>query len=644
MATLMGVARPAIAGTPDWLRSLASSALAAYPEQTSAVMLLNEEVVTVNETGESRVVCRRAFKILRPNGREFGTVAVYFDSQTDLKFLKAWSIPAHGGDYEVKEKDAVETHIAPEELYSDTRYKLLRIPAAESGSVVGYEYEQKRRPGIPEEIWTFQREIPVHRARFMLELPAGWEFQACWANHAPVPPRSAGENRWVWELDEVSAIEEEPEMPEWRALAGRMGISYFSRHTSTYQSFASWRDIGHWYAELTRGKREATPDIRRKVSELVAASAPFDEKVRKLAAFVQREVRYVAIEIGIGGFQPHSSNEVYANRYGDCKDKVTLLSAMLREAGVESYYVLTNAYRGVLDPNFPSALDFNHVILAVRWPSDASSAGLYSIRNEEPSGKFLYFDPTDPYTPLGYLPPSLQGNYGLLVTPDGGQLVQMPLIAPGLNRLLRSANLTLSESGTLSGDVQEIRWGYPATRLRAKLLAVPQTERMKLVESFIAQFLGSFRLVSAQAEALENFNETFILHYKFVAESYASSAGDLVLVRPRVLGRKSDDVLERKPRSIPVEFPVATLDSDIVNISLPASYRPDELPPPLQVRYPFAEYKSTTKMDGNVLQYLRLYQVNQVLVEAHDLEDLKKFNRQIADDERSVAVFRRAPP
>src|SRR5439155_11321636 len=88
------------------------------------------------------------------------------DDETRLTELKAWCLPAAGKDYEVKQKDAIETSAFNESLYQDTRYLILKIPAADPGNIVGYEYEQRRRPSILQDTWQFQHDVPVRRARF----------------------------------------------------------------------------------------------------------------------------------------------------------------------------------------------------------------------------------------------------------------------------------------------------------------------------------------------------------------------------------------------------------------------------------------------------------------------------------------------
>ena len=547
-AALLLWAPSATAGAPEWLRALARAPVPRYAEETDAVVLLDERVTTVNESGEIKTLYRRAYKILRPEGRKRGTVVVYFDNETRLTYLKAWSLPAAGGEYEVKEKDAIETSPFGVELYADTRRKVLPIPAAEPGNVIGYEYEQKRRPFILQDRWFFQDPDPVRRARFALQLPKGWEFVSVWMNYSAQDPHRTGENQWVWEIADVPAIEPELSMPPWQAVGGWLAVTYYPRHVEEVKGkgHGSWHDVGAWYSQLAATRRQATPEIQRKVAELTSSAPMLLDKIRALASFAQRKIRYVAIEIGIGGYQPHLAQDVFSNGYGDCKDKATLLSTMLREVGIESYYVLIHTSRGVVARNFPSMLNFNHAILAIRLPEEVPATSLYSVRNYEQLGRLLFFDPTDSFTPLGYLPPTLQANYGLLVTQDGGELLELPLLPPSVNRLLRVAKLALSPTGTLSGEVQEIRWGAPAVNRRAELLEATGPERSKILERFLGRFLGGFVLVSAEAENLEDFDKGLVVRYRFVAESYAKAAGNLLLVRPRVLGQKSADLLERK--------------------------------------------------------------------------------------------------
>jgi Domain of Unknown Function with PDB structure (DUF3857)/Transglutaminase-like superfamily len=642
--TVVFAAAAALAGTPDWLKQVAQGPLPAYAGDTNAVVLLDETITNVSSAGEVHTTHRKAYKILRPQGRTRGTVHVYFDSETRLTFLKAWSITAGDDAYEVKESDAVETTLFSESLYQDTRYKSLQIPAAQPGSVVGYEYQQRGRSSVLQTLWMFQDEIPVRRARFVLELPPNWSYAPYWRNHAALTPQQSGENRWTWELADVEPIHSESQMPNWRSVAGELGISFAPRDSaSSGRSYGTWTQIGRWYVGLTVGRRDVTPEVRNKTRELVAGTADPLDKIRRLTAYVQHDIRYVSIEIGIGGYQPHPAAEVFSNRYGDCKDKVTLLSAMLREAGVDSYYVLINDEREFLSVDFPTSLNFNHVILGIRLPPQVDAGSVFATLPHEKLGKLLFFDPTDSSTPLGYLPSSLQANYGLLVTEEGGELVKLPLLPPSVNVITRVAKLNIDSSGKLTGTVDEIRTGPAAAAMREELLAVPKIQRQKVFQNLVSNLLDGAVLTKASISDFGDSSNPLSVSYGLVANAYAQRSGQLFLLRPCALGNKGGDLLEGKPRQQPVVFRHTTHESDTFDVSYPAEYSIDELPQAVKYEYPFATYKSDLRVDEHVLHYTRTYELRAIQVPVQQLEGLKQLFRQIADDERAYAILNSSP-
>jgi transglutaminase-like putative cysteine protease len=630
---------------PDWLRAAAQDKLPDYPADTVAVILLDERQTIVKDNGEIETRYRRAYKLLRPEAREnYGGVAVNFDNETKLSFLKAWTVMPDGRQIEVKEKDAVEVGVSDYELYSDAHYKYLKFPEANPGSVVGYEYVQKHRPFVFEDDWSFQDHLPCRRARFSLQIPAGWEFTSHWANFAEQKPQSASVNQFVWEVQDVPAIEVEPDMPAMYAIAGRMDVKYFARDPKMRaKTSGTWNDLGIWYGGLTSASRLPSAAIQQKVIELTAGITDPLAKIRALTSYTQRHIRYVAIEIGIGGFQPHSAADVFTHQYGDCKDKATLLSSMLHEIGVESYYVLIETQRGEVNPDFPSTR-FNHAILAIRVPDNVKDTSLYAVVDHPKLGRLLFFDPTNSVVSLGYLPSYLQDNFGLVITPEGGTLVSLPLLAPATNRLLRTAQLNLSPAGNLSGEVQELRSGGPADDTREEYLHVAPTDRQKVIERFLGGFLGNFTLTAASLTNLDQYDESLTVNYKFVVTGYAKSAGNLLIVRPRVVGGKGSSLLTGKPRKYPIEFEEATRQDDVFDITLPAGYVVDELPLPVQAKCAYATYKSEVQVSGNVLHYKRTYEITDLVVPTQKLDEVRDFFHQIAADEKSSAVLRRANP
>jgi hypothetical protein len=630
---------------PAWMHSVVNAPLPAHDEKTDAVLLYSETNVSVISTDKVKTVVRQAYKILRPGGRDYGWPSIPTNANRKITALRGWCVPAEGKDYEVKDKEAVEVavpKIEGSELISDVKYKMLRIPASDPGNIVGYEFEVEERPLVLQDGWAFQESVPVRESHYSLQLPPGWEYKASFLNYPETKATQSGNGQWQWAVSDVKAVKKEEDMPPMQGLLGQMIISFFPPSGQTANGFSNWSQMGNWYRGITAGRFDASPEIKQKVASLTASDPSRLSKIRTLAQFVQSDIRYVAIELGIGGWQPHSASEVFTHRYGDCKDKATLLAAMLHEIGVESYYVPINTNRGSVTPDTPANLGFNHVILAIKVPEGVPETSLVAMLNHPKMGKILFFDPTNEYTPFGQIGGYLQANYGLLVTPDGGELLSLPKQSSALNSIQRTAALALDPSGKLQGEVHETRMGDRAWGVRATLRNVTNDQdRVKPIENVLSSSLSNFRLTKANVVNLMQSDQPFGFNYTFEADGYAKTAGNLLLLRPRVLGSKSRGILETKePRKFPIEFEGPVKDVDQFEITIPAGYEVEELPPPVDADFGFASYHSKTFAKGNVVGYTRTFEVNDLSVPVAKAEELKKFYRIIANDERSTAVLR----
>jgi transglutaminase-like putative cysteine protease len=634
LSILIGAGSRAQASTPDWLRKDAQVTLPAYPAETNAVLLRDENRTVVTDGGEIKTYHRRSIKILRRAGQDYGAVVVHFDNDTRLTYFKAWSITAKGEEYEVKEKEAVESSLYSDSFYSDFRTKTLVAPAAEPGTVIGYEYEQKERPYFYELQWQVQREIPVHYSRFEVQLPQGWDLKSFWQNQRPIEP-SKGENRWTWEASEVAAVEKEPDSPTLQALAGMMILNF----SPNGESHASWSYIGKWYADLAEPSNATSPELSKKTAELTAASATTLEKIRKIARFAQSEIRYVAIEVGIGSHQPHRAGDILTNRYGDCKDKATLLRTMLKEIGVDSHYILLNASRGVMRDTVPSAMSSNHVILAITLPKDVEASGLLAVIAHPTMGRLLIFDPTDHIVSFGYIPARLQGTHAMLVLPGGGESMRLPVIPARENRIERTVKVRLLPDGGVTASVTEIRHGDPAFQVRASLSGETALARSKAVESYVSKFVGQARVTKAEAVNIESTGDEVRLLYDFRADNYVKRSGELILLRPQIVG-ESSWTLENKKRQHPFDLESTVWIKNSVEFELPRTVVVDELPAAASLKNDFGEFSSSVTAVGDHLLYLREFSLTAPELDASRAEALRLFLKQVATFDRSSVVLK----
>ncbi len=639
LGSLLGSAPvDAHASVPDWLRTLAHQPAKKYADDANAVVLLDDQETTIRDDGEIVTHGRRVLRILRSEGKDYAVYVIPYSSETKVNYLRGWSITAKGQEYEAKDKDTFEIDLSSYEIFSDEKDKSLVLPGADVGTVVGFEYEQKRRPYVFDDQWYFQEKIPVERSRYALRLPAEWDYRASWVNYKDKPPQQQA-GALVWEVSDVPRVEHEFNEPPYRALAGRMIVTFYSDKAQG-GTYKSWNDLAAWHARLIAGSFDSSPALQQKVAELAPAAKPLIERIKALADFAQEDIRYAAIEVGIGGFRPHPASEVFSHRYGDCKDKATLLRTMLAQIGVKSYYMPIHDERGIYTEKTPPNLGFDHVIIAIKI-ADEVAKSLPAIYEDPKLGHLLIFDPTNDLVPFGQLPYYEQDSYALLVTDNGGELIHLPLSSPEANKVQRTAKFKLLPDGTLQGEIEELRSGYMAMDFRQYMKNESQHDRRKNLEYILGENLSNFQVDSFDLENVADIGKDVVLRYKFTATHYAKTIGSLLLVRPRVVGEMMGAFDSTKPRHYDYDFRVPFLRSDTVEISLPDGYTVDELPDPTKAVFPFAEYTSKAEKDGNILKYSRQYKLETTSVPVEHIEQLRKLFAEINVDERNMAVLKR---
>jgi len=214
--------------------------------------------------------------------------------------------------------------------------------------------------------------------------------------------------------------------------------------------------------------------------------------------------------------------------------------------------------------------------------------------------------------------------------------------------MLRTGKFTLSATGDLSGEIQQVQWGGPAEDYREQFLSTQPGDRANIFENFLGNFLSNYTLLGASLGNLDQYDKSLGFDYKFVAPAYANTAGDLLFFRPRIVGDKYTNLLtlftQDKPRQYPLAFDEATLQTDLFDITLPAGYVPEGLPQPMQASCDYATYRSDTTVKDGVLHYQRTLEIKDVIVPKDKLPEIHAFLQQIAADQTSSAVLKKATP
>jgi hypothetical protein len=247
---------------------------------------------------------------------------------------------------------------------------------------------------LQETVWGIQSGIPVVFQALEVDLPAGRAHSEAWHRFPPVKPVEVAPNHWRWEIKDMPALDLRGCAPVRNGrLSPRACPSSGAMPPSKARTIS-----GAPSASGSPPWRPIAPTRRRRLpprpQSLIAGAPDFYAKLSRITEYIQKNVRYFIVERGIGGLQANHAADIYRNRYGDCKDKTTLLISMLQVAGIHAFYMPVDDRRDIVDPDAPS-LDGNHMITAIEIPADVQDPRLKAIVKANDGKRYLIFDPTN---------------------------------------------------------------------------------------------------------------------------------------------------------------------------------------------------------------------------------------------------------
>jgi transglutaminase-like putative cysteine protease len=625
---------------PDWGLEAAKTHTPAYAKDFSAVILFDEYVETVDAQGRATEREREAIRILKPQGRHDGACRVSFDVDEKINYFRAWTIAADEKQYPAKDTDFADVgDTGIPIMLSTTKTRIVAPPAVDVGATVICESEELLAPYQQEMVWQIQSGIPVVFQALEVDLPPGRAHSDAWHRFPPVKPVEVAPNHWRWELKDTPALDlrEVKSPPDGAALAARVSVQWGDAAVEGKDN--QWRAIGESETTLEANRSDPSPEITAQTQSLIAGAPDFYTKLSRITEYIQKNIRYFIVMRGIGGWQANHAADIFRNRYGDCKDKTTLLISMLQAAGIHAVYLPVDSHRGFVDPDAPSRYG-NHVITAIELPADVQDPRLKAVVKAKDGKRYLLFDPTDERTPVGNLPSEEQGGYGTLAAGASSQIIAIPVLDPGTNGTERKGTFTLAPDGTLTGSVDSSHFGPVGADLRSTLKYHDEKERREGFERGLAQSLPGVTLDDFSFTEPTALDKPIEFHFKVTARQYAHQAGSLLLVRPRVIG--SDAIpFDDKPRIYPIDLGATGRWHSTFDIAIPPGYIVDETPDPVDLDLDFASYHSKVSAKGNLLHYEREYVVRQVEIPPAKAADFRRFESAILSDEKNAAVLKK---
>ncbi|MDP2274208.1 MAG: DUF3857 domain-containing protein [Archangium sp.] len=470
-------------------------------------------------------------------------------------------------------------------MYYDARARMLSFPALAPGDVLELQWrlEDTSVENLLSDYWgdvdSVQGTFDKKHYRYVVDMPKSRPLS--W-NKETLPKWVKASNaeqgdRMVYrfEASDVPRFIPEPNMPGWSEVASPL-------HLSTYQN---WEQVGRYYWGLVREQLVPNEELKRAVDLALKGIDRKDEQkvMAALYGFVVTNTRYVALEFGIHGYKPYRVDRILARKFGDCKDKASLIHAMLKIAGIDSRLVLLRMrHLGTLSPEVASLAAFNHAIVYVP--------------------KFnLFLDGTAEFHGSRELASSDRVANVLIVEPDApSRFMTTPEAQPEENVTSLSLDVTLKPDGSASAKGTLVAKGQGAPEMR-RTYQTPATRTVTFEQQWAQSYPGvqASEVVVSDTKDLES---PLSVKFAIAMPRYAEAGSGLLRFFPFGASRAFTQALAPlSERKMDLVFPGVWTNELEMTYSLPANWNVPEVPPEVFEESPFGSLRITAlKKDGKL--------------------------------------------
>ena len=543
---------------------------------------------------------------------EFGQLVFGYSSATEKLEVEYVRVRKPDGQVVVTPESTAQD-FAPDVLkeapmYSDYRQRHISVAALQPGDTLEYRTVTRvLTPLAAGNFWyeaTFPKGVVVNEDRLEIDVPKSREVKLKTPTRKPEIQETGDRRVYTWVVKGIQP-ERDKEKDEMDEETGP---------DVQLTTFTDWKQVAQWYAKLQGERMTVDDNVRKKALELTKGADTPTEKARRLYDFVARNVRYVSISLGVGRYQPHSASDVLQNGYGDCKDKHTLFSALLRAEGIQSYPVLIHSTRK-LDVDVPSPAQFDHVITAARL-----GTGL------------TWLDTTPEVTPYGLILYQLRNKEAVVASEDSeGGLQRTPADSPIKTFMHFTLDGKFSEFGALDATLEVTAQGDRDWPMRASFRRFSQAQWKDFVKALSASWGLPGDVDDVQLDPIEDTSKPFHLKYHLHQDRYFVVPSTSVNFRPiPPLGMPAIRASEKSTEPLDIG-PAGEMDYR-VRLQFPYNYTV-RTPTAVKMTRDYGDYSSTYSQNKGILEGERKLNVKMNELAASRRADYESFRNATQSDQ-----------
>jgi hypothetical protein len=573
----------------------------------------------------------KVLSILNKNGVNKAILAIPYDKNSTIVvndiilFDKNGKVIRKVKSSEIKDYPAFEDFI----LYSDDRMKLYKPDFAEYPYTVEYDYEIRSTNNVSYRYWNpvHDYDISAEYARFTIVYPEKIKINI---KEIKVPSSLTENNHSsvtrTWEMKNFRALEEEPFD---LSFAERIPCVYVMPAVLMYDNYVgaanNWIEYGKWVYDLFNDRDELTDVVKQKVTVLLSGKTDSLERIKALYEFMQQNTRYVAINLGIGGFQPTDAKTVCQSGYGDCKALSNFMYSLLKYAGIRSYTALVSAGSYIIPvfKDFPNFNQLNHVILCVPYKSDT-----------------IWLECTNQKMPFGFLGEFTDDRDVLLITENGGKFAHTKKYDADDNLRICKGLIKIDTIGTASCVLLTRYQGLQYDAIFELLTANPDEQKKwlysntALPSSQIKDFLITDHKQSMPVATVDE---------SIISRNYCSHSGKYLILPLNLINARAPIPKMLKTRYSDLIIERSYIEYDTLVFHIPGNLKYETVPLGKTINSDFGNYSYSVKASENTIIYTRKMSINQGRYKPSDYKALYEFMLSVSTADNVKVILSEKP-
>jgi len=599
----------------------------------SAVIRSQEETVELKDL--DNVIChvKKVVTILNQNGDDEADLTIPYDKNSSVRSIKGVIYDVFGKvQQKISERDFED--VAETDgfsLFQDSRAKHYTRAITQYPYTIEFEYETRDKQSFTFDNWHPNPgpEISVEKSSYTFICKPDYKFRYKELNLSKSPTTGTtkdGFNTYTWQAFMLKARRYEPLSPGWRSLAGALFVAPSNFKYGQYNgSYTDWQQFGKWTFDHFIATRQTLPDQTvQYVKELTSNISDPKLKAKKIYEYMQQKTHYISVQVGIGGYQPFDASEVDKDGYGDCKALVNYTRALLKVAGIDSWYCLVY---GNPEVKYNVTSDFasqqgNHAILCIPFKNDTT-----------------WLECTNQQLPFGYLGDFTDDRTVLACTPEGGKLLHTPKYAADKNTVTRKANFTLSESGDLAGQMQTTFKGLEYDD-RDPTIEKAKTEWSKDFKKYYG--INNVFIKKLDYKQEKTIDPVTSEQVELSARDYGAITDGKYYFSLNSVDHTTSSIKHIRNRANPVTITHGRTFVDEITYNLPKGYQLDSEPLNVSIDKTFGNFTATMSIKGDQLIYTRKFQIKDGTYDKDIYQDIADFYDAVIDaDNYNVTLVKK---